>query len=332
MIPPATLLRALERGVLTKKQIRELIECEADELGLTLEEAQQRAVDGTLSKCPVGTHIGYLFDMLNAGVTPRPDIHVGHEYGPNAEYDSRKPRDPAGIRKHDGGQKAPHLERSVAPSIQCQEREPCESTAKLTKMDSNAAQPQQFPERETCHSEETPPQMADTFPDIFPDSRGDRPVRVGTVYLDEATGEYVMPPDFFGEKELRWKADPPLPQRETAINLEQGERKLKLPIESSSFQADSSQAILDYSTAEDYSTLEGQERLYEENFPRAVADTLRDLQSGAYVSYIHDLGLERLRKGHPVFGDEMYRWHPAVRQANADEEMADNLVYRTSEP
>ena len=58
--------------------------------------------------------------------------------------------------------------------------------------------------------------------------------RVGTVYYDEATGEYVMPPDFFGEKELRWKADPPFPKRETAP---QGETA-----------ADSSQAILDYST------------------------------------------------------------------------------------
>ena len=75
--------------------------------------------------------------------------------------------------------------------------EPRESTAKLTKMHSNAVQPH---------------------------------ARVGTVYYDEETGEAVMPGDFFGEGELRWKADPPFPKRETApqgetaINLEQGER------------------------------------------------------------------------------------------------------------
>lgn len=30
--------------------------------------------------------------------------------------------------------------------------------------------------------------------------------RIGTVYLDEDTDEYVMPPDFAGDEELRWKA------------------------------------------------------------------------------------------------------------------------------
>ena len=73
-----------------------------------------------------------------------------------------------------------------------------------------------------------------------------------------------------------------------------------------------------------------QERRFEEGFARAVADTLRDLSSSSYLAYIHDLGLKRLRDGFPIFGDEMYRWHPAVRTANADEEIADNLVYRTS--
>jgi hypothetical protein len=78
---------------------------------------------------------------------------------------------------------------------------PCESTAYITDSHSNAVQ---------AHT------------------------RVGTVYYDEATGEAVMPPDFLGEKELRWKADQPFPERETAP---QGETA-----------ADSSQAILDYST------------------------------------------------------------------------------------
>lgn len=31
--------------------------------------------------------------------------------------------------------------------------------------------------------------------------------RVGTVYFDPETNEYVMPPDFAGDDELRWKAD-----------------------------------------------------------------------------------------------------------------------------
>jgi len=141
--------------------------------------------------------------------------------------------------------------------------------------------------------------------------------RVGTVYYDEATGEYVMPPDFFGEKELRWKADPPFPKRETAP---QGETA-----------ADSSQGSLDYSTAEDYSTLDGQLRLYDERFDRALACLLRDLGSGAYRRHLRQLGRERLIAGHAMYGDEMYRWHPAVRQANTDEEVADALVYLTSE-
>lgn len=32
-------------------------------------------------------------------------------------------------------------------------------------------------------------------------------VRIGTVYFDEKTNEYVMPGDFFGEQEERWPAD-----------------------------------------------------------------------------------------------------------------------------
>lgn len=178
------------------------------------------------------------------------------------------------------------------------------------------------------------------------DSNAAQPhARVGTVYLDEATGEYVMPPDFFGEGELRWKADPPFPERETApgqetaINLEQGERKFKLPTESPSFRADSSQAILDYSkgsldysTAEDYSTLEGQLRLYDERFDRALACLLRDLGSGAYRRHLRQLGRERLIAGHALYGDAAYCWSEACRQANADEELADYLVYQTTGP
>lgn len=82
----------------------------------------------------------------------------------------------------------------------------------------------------------------------------------------------------------------------------------------------------------DYSTLEGQLRLYDERFDRALASLLRDLESGAYRRHLRQLGRERLTAGFAIFGDEMYRWHPAVRQANTDEEVADALVYLTSEP
>lgn len=169
---------------------------------------------------------------------------------------------------------------------------PCESTAYITDSHSNAVQ---------AHT------------------------RVGTVYYDEATGEAVMPPDFLGEKELRWKADPPFPERETAPQHETAAA-------SSQGSLDYSKGSLDYSTAEDYSTLDGQLRLYDQRFDRALASLLRDLESGAYRRHLRQLGRERLTAGFAIFGDEMYRWHPAVRQANTDEEVADALVYLTSEP
>jgi len=66
MTPPQTLIDALTSGDMTSDQLRELIRCEADELGLTLEEAVARAEDGTLPKGPLGTDIQYLLDMLQA--------------------------------------------------------------------------------------------------------------------------------------------------------------------------------------------------------------------------------------------------------------------------
>lgn len=81
-----------------------------------------------------------------------------------------------------------------------------------------------------------------------------------------------------------------------------------------------------------YSTRAQQERLYEERFPNALADIIWHLERDeAYRQHLHDLGLERLRKGYEVFGDEMYRWSTACRQRNIDEELADALVYLTSE-
>lgn len=65
-------------------------------------------------------------------------------------------------------------------------------------------------------------------------------VRIGTVYQDEETGEYVMPADFAGEPELRWKpeacgdqcpecrAAPGTPHNQACgTNLEHGEPLIK---------------------------------------------------------------------------------------------------------
>jgi hypothetical protein len=76
--------------------------------------------------------------------------------------------------------------------------------------------------------------------------------------------------------------------------------------------------------------LDEQEKRYEENFEHALAELLRDLQSAEYRNYIFALGLQRLRDGFDIFGDEMYSWHPAVRECAEDEELADLLVYKTS--
>lgn len=79
-------------------------------------------------------------------------------------------------------------------------------------------------------------------------------------------------------------------------------------------------------------SLAEQERLYEENFTRAVANLLRDLSSGSYLAYIRGLALERLREGHVLYGDQAYHWGAACRQANVDEEIADAIVYLTTGP
>lgn len=49
---------------------------------------------------------------------------------------------------------------------------------------------------------------ADVSSNLSNSSPNDR-ARVGTVYYDPATHEYVMPPDFLGDEELRWKCAPP---------------------------------------------------------------------------------------------------------------------------
>jgi hypothetical protein len=66
MTPPTALIEALKGGWITKEQLRELIRCEADELGMTYEQAEDLAQRRQLPKGPLGTDIEYLFDMLAA--------------------------------------------------------------------------------------------------------------------------------------------------------------------------------------------------------------------------------------------------------------------------
>ncbi len=40
-----------------------------------------------------------------------------------------------------------------------------------------------------------------------PLSESDKAGRIGTTYQDPTTGEFVMPPDFPGDEEIRWKPD-----------------------------------------------------------------------------------------------------------------------------
>lgn len=81
----------------------------------------------------------------------------------------------------------------------------------------------------------------------------------------------------------------------------------------------------------DFVPLEAQIARYEENWEGVVRGLQHDLISAVYRQHLHDLGLERLREGFRVYRDEMYHWHSAVREANQDEELADFIVYGTSE-
>ena len=61
---PATLQEAIERGELTEAQLRELIRLEAEELGLTFEEAVKRARERRLPKTPLGADLELLVQLL----------------------------------------------------------------------------------------------------------------------------------------------------------------------------------------------------------------------------------------------------------------------------
>ena len=78
--------------------------------------------------------------------------------------------------------------------------------------------------------------------------------------------------------------------------------------------------------------LADQLRLYEERFDREVDRLAHALQNEAYVNHLRDLGRERLIEGYKDYGDLMYTWPAHLRSANMDEEVADFIVYGTSEP
>lgn len=66
MTVPRDLLDALEKGVMTEDQLRRLIEIEAKELGMTLDEALRRAEEGSLPTGPIGIDIEYLAGLIAA--------------------------------------------------------------------------------------------------------------------------------------------------------------------------------------------------------------------------------------------------------------------------
>ncbi len=62
-MPPA-LREAIEQGELSQQQLRELIEFEAEDLGLSFDEAVRRAREGTLPKTEVGMDLELLVQIL----------------------------------------------------------------------------------------------------------------------------------------------------------------------------------------------------------------------------------------------------------------------------
>jgi hypothetical protein len=69
---PQHLVDAIESGELTHEQLRELIDIEAAELGLTFEEAEELARAGKLPKHGLGTSVESLLWMYQAGEARKP--------------------------------------------------------------------------------------------------------------------------------------------------------------------------------------------------------------------------------------------------------------------
>lgn len=63
---PLELQRAIEDGELTREQLRQLIEFEANELGLSFDEAVERAYNDTLPKNAQGSDLRLLISLSAA--------------------------------------------------------------------------------------------------------------------------------------------------------------------------------------------------------------------------------------------------------------------------
>lgn len=63
---PLELQRAIEGGELTREQLRQLIEFEANELGLSFDEAVEHAYNDTLPKNALGSDLRLLISMSAA--------------------------------------------------------------------------------------------------------------------------------------------------------------------------------------------------------------------------------------------------------------------------
>ena len=60
----AEIQAAIERGLVTQAQLRELIEIEAEQIGLNFDETVRRAHQGTLPKNEIGIDLEFLVRML----------------------------------------------------------------------------------------------------------------------------------------------------------------------------------------------------------------------------------------------------------------------------
>lgn len=169
----------------------------------------------------------------------------------------------------------------------------------------------------------------------------DKP-RIGTVYFDESAAEYVMPADFVGDEELRWKAETGQKPghragQESEKSLhEGGNEEDSMPDRpedydvvgvSRTYRAPVHPPAPDSS----YVGLEEQKRLYSLRFEREVDRLWDALADEVYVRHIYELGLQRLIEGYKTFRDDAFHWTTQRRQAEADEELADYLVYSCTE-
>jgi hypothetical protein len=122
--------------------------------------------------------------------------------------------------------------------------------------------------------------------------------RIGTCYIDPDTGEYVMPPDWYGEKEIRWM-NVSTPQPDSHSDGVQ----VPFAVQDFMFESLAECSVL-------------------------VAEHLFD----THFKTIIELARERFHKGYATYGSQMYGWSRDERLQNVLEELADAVVYLTSGP